>query len=123
MSNFGWIGVDLDGTLAEYSSWKGIEHIGAPVPAMAERVRGWLTEGREVRIMTARVCHLFLAGATEAQVEDAWNAHRHIQDWTEEVFGVRLRVTALKDFAMLTLYDDRAVQVEINTGRLIEDKS
>src|SRR5262245_48902352 len=28
----GWIGVDLDGTLAEYHGWKGIEHIDRPVP-------------------------------------------------------------------------------------------
>ena len=25
----GWIGVDLDGTLAQYDHWRGIEHIGA----------------------------------------------------------------------------------------------
>lgn len=27
----GWIGVDLDGTLAEYTGWKGVEHIGEPI--------------------------------------------------------------------------------------------
>lgn len=27
----GWIGVDLDGTLAEYHGWKGVDHIGPPV--------------------------------------------------------------------------------------------
>ena len=32
----GWIGVDLD-------------------PAMVERVKRWLAEGRDVRILTARV--------------------------------------------------------------------
>ena len=42
----GWIGVDLDGTLAHYEGWKGIEHIGAPVPAMLERVKNWLAEGK-----------------------------------------------------------------------------
>ena len=26
-----WIGVDLDGTLARYDGWKGIEHIGEPI--------------------------------------------------------------------------------------------
>jgi hypothetical protein len=25
-----WIGVDLDGTLAEYNDWINIEHIGKP---------------------------------------------------------------------------------------------
>lgn len=41
----GWIGVDLDGTLAYYSGWKGIEHVGDPVPAMINRVRAWLANG------------------------------------------------------------------------------
>lgn len=26
-----WIGVDLDGTLAEYNNWISIEHIGKPI--------------------------------------------------------------------------------------------
>lgn len=51
----GWIGVDLDGTLAMYDGFKGPEHIGDPVPKMLERVKKWLAEGREVRIFTARV--------------------------------------------------------------------
>ena len=51
----GWIGVDLDGTLAEYNGWQGPANIGAPIPAMVERVKAWLEEGRDVRIFTARV--------------------------------------------------------------------
>ena len=51
----GWIGVDLDGTLAEYGGWKGPDHIGPPVPKMLERVKSWIAEGRDVRIFTARV--------------------------------------------------------------------
>ena len=27
----GWYGFDLDGTLAKYDGWKGIDHIGEPV--------------------------------------------------------------------------------------------
>lgn len=34
MSDKPWLGVDLDGTLAVYDKWRGIEHIGAPIPAM-----------------------------------------------------------------------------------------
>ena len=26
--------VDLDGTLAEHHGWKGVDHIGKPIPAM-----------------------------------------------------------------------------------------
>lgn len=35
----GWIGVDLDGTLAHYDRWRGIDHVGDPVPAMMNRVK------------------------------------------------------------------------------------
>ena len=55
MSSRGWIGVDLDGTLAEYAGWVSEEHIGHPVPMMLERVKAWLAEGKDVRIFTARV--------------------------------------------------------------------
>ena len=51
----GWYGVDLDGTLAEYHGWVSPTHIGAPIPKMLYRVGRWLAEGKEVRIMTARV--------------------------------------------------------------------
>jgi len=53
MSN-GWIGVDLDGTLAVHMGvWDG--SIGPPIYPMVDRVRRWIKEGREVRIITARV--------------------------------------------------------------------
>jgi hypothetical protein len=51
----GWIGVDLNGTLAEYHGWVNECHIGKPIPAMVERVRQWLDCGVDVRIFTARV--------------------------------------------------------------------
>ena len=51
----GWIGVDLDGTLAEYDKWVSPTHIGKPILRMVKRVQKWLAEGRQVKIMTARV--------------------------------------------------------------------
>jgi len=108
VSASGWIGFDLDGTLAEYSGWKGVEHIGDPVPAMAERLRSLVDRGIEVRIFTARV-----SGRDHAEAE------RHIQDWTERHFGQRLKVTNVKDFAMWALYDDRAIAVQLNTGHVL----
>lgn len=101
----GWIGVDLDGTLAEYDHWRGVEHIGSPVPAMVARVRDWLAEGKPVRVFTARV-----AGSDRAE------ALRHIQTWCEEHLGAVLPVTNEKDFGMIELWDDRCVQVIPNTG-------
>lgn len=109
MTDTGWIGFDLDGTLAHYVGWRGIEHIGDPVPAMATIVREYLELGYDVRIFTARVSRQF---------EDRDQAAAHIQDWTEKHFGARLIVTCEKDFSMWLLYDDRAISVEENTGEL-----
>jgi hypothetical protein len=111
MSSTGWIGVDLDGTLAHYDGWKGIDHIGEPVPAMVERVKRWLAEGKDVRIFTARVCVNSERGATEAEA-----ARAYISSWSFRVFDVILPVTNIKDFGMVQLWDDRCVQVEPNTG-------
>ena len=53
MTQSGWIGVDLDGTLAKYGIWDG--SIGEPIPLMVERVKIWIALGVEVKIFTARV--------------------------------------------------------------------
>lgn len=112
MSN-GWIGVDLDGTLAHYDGWKGIANIGDPVPAMMARVRRWLAEGREVRIFTARVC-LERPGDSDGSGAEA---RVHIEAWLERHGLGGMAITNIKDLAMHELWDDRAVQVEPNTGR------
>ena len=106
----GWIGVDLDGTLAEYDGWQGSDTIGAPVPAMVDRVKGWLVEGREARIVTARAFPPTVATLT---------ARRVVEDWSLEHIGQALPVTCMKDFGMVELWDDRAVTVEANTGRAL----
>lgn len=105
----GWIGVDLDGTLAEYDEWRGIEHVGAPISAMVERVKRWLEEGRSVKVFTARVSH---AEERDAVIEA-------IDAWCQEHIGQILPVTNVKDFGMDELWDDRAVTVEPNTGRAL----
>lgn len=111
MSARGWIAVDLDGTLAEYHGWKGVDHVGDPIPAMVERVKAWLSEGKEVRIFTARVW----GGGDQ---RDAEAARAAIYSWCERHIGVRLDVTNVKDWNMVELWDDRAVRVETNTGRV-----
>lgn len=105
----GWIGVDLDGTLAVYDHWRGEHHIGAPIPKMVERVKSWLSSGQEVRIFTARI-------SGDRQGVSPSETYKLIQDWCEEHIGRRLPVTCIKDFGMIELWDDRAVQVEKNTG-------
>src|SRR5579872_7499743 len=109
-----WIGVDLDGTLARFDGWRGIDHIGEPIMPMVERVRKWLEEGKNVRIMTARAFYL---PNDEASIREAIQAVSVVQLWCLNVFGRVLPVRSQKDYSMLELWDDRAIQVEFNTGR------
>jgi hypothetical protein len=114
-----WIGVDLDGTLAEhYWPSKGpyeTLRIGDPVPAMVARIKRWIAAGRAVKVFTARV------DATEGeplseQHRDVTGITAAIQAWCVEHIGVALPVTSRKDFGMVQLWDDRAVRVIENTG-------
>lgn len=107
----GWIGVDLDGTLAHYDHWVSHTHIGAPIPEMVERVKRWLAEGYTVRVFTARMSEPNARMRAEVLTE--------IYLWTEQHIGTRLEATCMKDYAMLELWDDRAVTVEMNTGRAL----
>lgn len=106
-----WIGVDLDGTLAEYHGWQGIDHIGDPIKPMQDRVKGWLAEGIKVKIFTAR--------ASEPDAEALKAVISYIEEWCEEHLGQKLEVTCKKDFAMTDLYDDRCHRVEVNTGKIL----
>ena len=98
-----WVGVDLDGTLAFDGPWKGDEHVGKPVPLMLERVKCWLAHGMTVKIVTAR--------ASKPELIPA------VKKWLAEQGLPELEVTNGKDFDMIELWDDRAVQVVQNTGR------
>lgn len=108
--------MDLDGTLAYYDKWRGADHIGAPIPLMVARVKEWLAEGKNVKIFTARVHGHgmpLLSGAT-------CDAITPIQEWCKKHIGQSLEVTNVKDFGMIELYDDRAIQVYRNEGWLIK---
>ena len=104
----GWIGVDLDGTLAHYDGWVGPEVIGEPIGPMVERVKRWLAEGYTVKIFTARISTG--NALMNVVIEVA------ICNWCRKHLGAVLEVTCSKDLNMLELWDDRAVQVIANTG-------
>lgn len=110
-----WIGVDLDGTLVEYHGWVASDHLGAPVMPMVERIRQWLSEGVDVRIITARV--------GPNQYPDPEGCIRlsteAINAFCLEYFGRALPLTSTKDRFMFELWDDRCVCVERNTGRIL----
>ena len=99
----GWIGVDLDATLAFYDEWRGIEHVGEPITLMLDRVNTWVAAGKRVKIFTARVFEP--------------TSIPHIEAWLEKHGLKGLEITNIKDFEMLELWDDRAVQIVPNTGQ------
>lgn len=116
MKNYGWIavdliGVDLDGTLAEYHGWKNDAEIGKPITLMVNRVKNWLKQGLMVKIFTARI-------SVDAGKEETI---KQIKAWCKQHIGQELEVTNVKDFTMMELWDDRARQVEKNTGKYISD--
>lgn len=98
-----WIGVDLDGTLSE--SVKSLTApIGKPITPMLRRVEGWLSQGKEVRILTAR------AGAPDQVTK--------IRKWLDRHDISECKVTNQKDLDMAALYDDKAVRVIKDSGML-----
>lgn len=109
----GWVGVDLDGTLMEYDQWEGLFHFGQPIAPTVEFVRSLLSVGHDVRIVTGRARRAELDGAFP-RFEEA------VMLWTEKHLGRALPLAA-KDHKMIALLDDRAIQIESNTGRLVEE--
>lgn len=103
----GTILVDLDGTLAYYDHWRGGDHIGEPIPKMLERVKKWIAEGKVVRIFTSRA---------SKPGEEGELAKKKIELWLQENGIGGLEITNCKDFTAIELWDDRAVQVHVNTG-------
>jgi hypothetical protein len=102
-----WIGIDLDGTLAEYNGWQGSDHIGKPIEKMVEFVKKLIAEGNKVKIFTARA---YLS----EQIPP-------VKEWLLNVGLGDLEVTNVKDLAMIMLYDDRCQQVVPNTGNIVKN--
>ena len=114
-----WIAVDFDGTLAEYHGWDG-DNLGKPIRPMVDRVLRWLAEGKAVKIFTARVgCSGKRSDVSLDNEEFAEHQRNLITAWCIQHIGVALEVTATKDFAMVELWDDRAIQVVMNTGEIV----
>jgi hypothetical protein len=108
----GWVGFDLDGTIAHDepgAAWSPTA-IGEPIPEMIAIIKAYLAKGAEVRILTAR------AG-------DNFDVRYAIGVWCEKHIGQKLEVTDKKDYHMWCLYDDRAITVERNTGKILVSNS
>lgn len=102
-----WTGVDLDGTLAYYDSLSSIDEVGEPIPAMLKLVKKMINNDIRVKIFTAR--------ASDSEQLSI------IRKWLKTNGLPELEITNVKDYNMQRLYDDRCIQVERNTGRLIGD--
>ncbi|MFH1152649.1 MAG: hypothetical protein V1793_02440 [Pseudomonadota bacterium] len=102
-----WIGVDLDGTLARSDTLISLAKIGAPIPRMMDLVKSLISDGRRVKIFTAR--------ASDPEQIDL------IRSWLKENSLPDLEITNIKDYDMIRLYDDRAIQVVPNTGELVSN--
>lgn len=97
-----WIGVELEGTLAEYND-RFPNQIGEPVNAMLLRVKGWLNEGKTVKVLSHRA--------------KAGSSNYEVNRWLREQGLGMLEVVPLeKD--MQSFWGARAVRVELNDGKL-----
>jgi hypothetical protein len=101
----GAIYVDFDGTLATYHGWKGPTKTGAPVRRMVARVRRWTGRDQKVKIFTARA--------------DDPKAVTAIKKWLKDNELPELEITNVKGRDCVEFWDDRAVAVEKNTGRVL----
>jgi len=96
-----WVGFDFDGTLAR-------EYTFEPILPMVRRLRTYLKNGTECRILTAR-----------GNDPDGINL---VKTWLREQNLPDLQVTSKKDYQMIVLYDDRARQVIQNVGDVVGEE-
>jgi hypothetical protein len=112
-----WHAVDLDGTLAKKGMDSGMPvawspyAIGEPIPAAVDRVKGYLKDGDQVSIFTARV--------DTDDPELKMQVTLAIQMWCQKNLGQILEVTCIKSAKFTDFEDDRASTVERNTGKLL----
>ena len=105
-----WVGFDLDGTLAKhtgrYSPIADAGMIGEPVWSMIELLKTYLASGHRVKIFTARA--------------DRETEKTNVRLWLSTVgLPMDLEVTNKKDYHMSHFYDDRAITVERDTGKIL----
>jgi hypothetical protein len=106
--------VDFDATLAKYDGFQGPLVLGEPVPAMVKLVKGWLKEGDEVVIFTARV-------NCDDNPDLKMQVTMLLQKWCDDNIGRVLEITDRKHRRFTHFYDDRNVAVEANTGRILHE--
>jgi hypothetical protein len=100
------VAVDLDGVLAQYMSWRGVEHIGDPIFGASSFLKE-LRKNFFVMIFTCRCSAAFNPGYDEATLR------KHVEDWLHK-WGLEYdAVYAGQGKPLATAYvDDRAVNCQ-----------
>lgn len=138
-----WVGYDFDGTMSYYNA-NEFSHteFGNPIKPIIDLVLRDLKRGQHVRVFTARVhpldkCILpneyvgmaqerknnkatFVSPTASLEELDAIAGIVAMRRWCIANIGLVLPITNIKDYRMVKLYDDRAVQVVHNEGTLIQ---
>jgi hypothetical protein len=113
-SNF-WIGVDFDCTLSMYFGYQSIGN-GVAITPMIERVKKWISEGKDVRIFTARV-----APSNNFSEEELVGHYKYIENWCKINIGAVLPIVYYKDVFLEEFWDDKAIQLIPNTGIRVDE--
>jgi hypothetical protein len=79
---------------------------------MVERVRNWLAAGHDVIIFTARV-------STKWRIQRQRTERKGIEQWLQDNGLPKLIITCHKSPAFDEIWDDRAVEVQRNTGKAL----
>jgi hypothetical protein len=132
------MGVDLDGTTFVYDGWTKWCDFGPPIPAMVERIRAWSAAGVRVRAITARIglpvrqdpytknpiYSLSRVNACKMTGERFSDHDMHVAIMRHcGVHQVPIQgAQCYKDYNMIELWDDRAVQVVANTGLTLAEE-
>lgn len=102
------IAFDLDGTLAHYTEWKGLDHIGDPLPGTVKVVNKLVDLGYDVVIFTTRT-------NPEQNKEPVEQLKQRIYVWLDDNgFSSEVRVTEYKPIALLYV-DDHCMGIEANS--------
>lgn len=125
----------MDGTASAYCGGGGYpwNQFGPPIEPMMARIRGWIAARQEVRIVTARVFP-YIHGENEdvlnrvhqclvtGEYFTVGDMVRCVQAYFCTHVDAMLPVTCAKDYQMIQLWDDRAIQVVPNTGRTLSEE-
>jgi hypothetical protein len=129
--SFDWVGFDFDRTLATYTKWSGPAVLGQPITPMVDLLLE-TKKHTNVKIFTARIWPVLELIPNVRTIWDprhktmperttgAADACVALQKWCEQHLGFIPNLTCIKDIHCTRLYDDIAVQVIPNTGKIVQ---